>query len=60
IVGTMMRIARTEVTTQEGEQLFRAVIESKDCTHADFTTPAKGLYLESVVYPDDMLQLIQS
>lgn len=59
IVGTMMRIARTEVSTEDGEQLFRSVIESKDCTNADFTTPAKGLYLESVVYPDDMLQLIQ-
>ena len=59
IVGSMMRIARTEVSVQEGEQLMRSIIESKDCTHADFTTPAKGLYLESVVYPDDMLHIIQ-
>lgn len=59
IVGTMMRIARTEVSNEIGEQQFRAVIESKDCANADFTTPAKGLYLESVVYPDDMLHLIQ-
>lgn len=55
IVGTMMRIARMEVSVQEGEQLFRSIIESKDCTHADFTTPAKGLYLESVAYPEGML-----
>lgn len=59
IVGSMMRIARTEVSVQEGEQLWRSIIESKDCTHADFTTPAKGLYLESVVYPDHMLHIIQ-
>lgn len=60
IVGTMMRIARMEVSVQEGEQLFRSIIESKDCTHADFTTPAKGLYLESVAYPEGMLlQIIE-
>lgn len=60
IVGTMMRIARMEVSVQEGEQLFRSIIISKDCTHADFTTPAKGLYLESVAYPEGMLlQIIE-
>ena len=59
IVGTMMRIARMDVSIQEGEQLFRSIIESQDCANADFTTPAKGLYLESVVYPDELLQIIQ-
>ncbi len=59
IVGTMIRIARTNVTVEEAEHLFRAVIESKDCSQADFTTPARGLYLESVIYPEGLLQSIE-
>lgn len=55
IVGTMLRIARSEMSIAEGEQLFRSIIEAKDCTAADFTTPAKGLYLESVMYPQGIL-----
>lgn len=59
IVGTMLGIARTRVSIEEGEQIFRAVIESKDCARADFTTPAKGLYLESVVYPEGWLDPVE-
>ena len=59
IVGTMVRIARMDISVQEGEAMFRGVIEAKDCTKADFSTPAKGLYLETVMYPEGMLQVIE-
>jgi len=55
IVGTMMRIARRELELTEAEAMFRAVIEAKDCSKADFTTPAHGLYLVEVNYPDGLL-----
>lgn len=58
IVGTMVRIARDEADVKVAKAMFRAVIEAKDCTHADFTTPAKGLYLETVQYPQGMLERI--
>lgn len=58
IVGTMIRIARTEYTLEESEILFRKVIEAKDCSKADFTTPAHGLYLMRVRYPDGLLEVI--
>lgn len=59
IVGTMVKIARMDLTIQEGELMFRGIIEAKDCTQADFSTPAKGLFLERVMYPTGVLQLIQ-
>ncbi len=58
IVGTMIRIARTDATLEEAELAFRKVIEAKDCSKADFTTPAHGLYLMRVRYPDGILQVI--
>jgi tRNA pseudouridine38-40 synthase len=29
---------------------FKAIIESKDCTRADFSVPPDGLFLVNVVY----------
>jgi tRNA pseudouridine38-40 synthase len=58
IVGTMIRIARAGYTLEVAELLFRKVIEAKDCSKADFTTPAHGLYLMRVRYPEDILQVI--
>lgn len=58
IVGTMLRIARTAQTLEEAELMFRGVIEAKDCAKADFTTPARGLYLMEVNYPEGLLKKV--
>lgn len=59
IVGTMIRMARMEQTMAEAEAMFRAVIEAKDCSKADFSTPARGLYLMEVNYPDELLKTVE-
>lgn len=59
IVGTMIRIARAEETMTSAVDKFRAVIEAKDCSKADFTTPARGLYLMEVNYPEGLLKVIE-
>ncbi len=48
LVGTMVRVARGQLELGE----LREIIEAKDCTRADFATPAKGLFLEKVYYPE--------
>ncbi|AWO02145.1 tRNA pseudouridine(38-40) synthase TruA [Chitinophaga alhagiae] len=48
LVGTMLRVGRGKLTLEE----FRAVIESKDCTQADFAVPPQGLCLMQVKYPE--------
>lgn len=48
LVGTMLRVGRGKLTLTE----FRAVIESKDCTQADFAVPPQGLCLMQVKYPE--------
>lgn len=44
LVGTMLQVGRGKLTEDD----FRQVITALDCTKADFTTPAHGLYLEQV------------
>jgi len=56
IVGTMIRTARAVNSVEEAEVNFRKIIEAKDCSKADFTTPARGLYLMAVNYPDHLLK----
>jgi tRNA pseudouridine38-40 synthase len=46
LVGTMLQVGRGKIS----EENFRQIIESKDCTKADFTTPAHGLFLVRVHY----------
>ncbi|MDF2193741.1 tRNA pseudouridine(38-40) synthase TruA [Paraflavitalea sp. CAU 1676] len=48
LVGTMLQVGRGKLSL-EG---FRAVIEAKDCTEADFSVPGHGLFLCKVQYPD--------
>ena len=55
LVGTMLRIARQSATTKEAVETFKAVILSKDPSLCDFSTPAKGLVLEVVAYPNGVL-----
>lgn len=55
LVGTMLKIGRGQLTIKE----LNEIIEAKDCTKADFTTPAHGLFLVNVQYPY-LLQPISS
>lgn len=47
LVGTMLRVGTNRITLQQ----FQAVIESRDCSTADFSVPAQGLFLLRVQYP---------
>jgi tRNA pseudouridine38-40 synthase len=44
LVGTMLQVGRGKISIDE----FAAIIEAKDCTKADFSTPAHGLFLAEV------------
>ena len=48
LTATMLKLGRGKMNLEE----FRAVIEAKDCTKADFAVPAHGLFLEKVNYPE--------
>lgn len=50
LVGTMLKLGRGQITTEE----FREVIEAKDCSRADFSTPPQGLFLNRVYYNDTL------
>lgn len=49
MVGTMLKVGRGLIPIEQ----FRQIIEAKDCTLADFTTPPQGLFLAAVLYPDE-------
>lgn len=48
LVGTMLLAGRKKISVAD----FESVIQSKDCTKANFATPARGLFLVKVYYPD--------
>lgn len=48
LVGTMLLAGRNKITLQN----FKEIIEAKDCTKASFATPAHGLFLANVKYPE--------
>ena len=48
LVGTMLLVGRKKVTLDA----FGEIIAAKDCKNASFATPAKGLFLVKVKYPD--------
>lgn len=50
LVGTMLKAGRKLITSEE----FKNIIEAKDCTAANFTPPAHGLFLVAVKYPEDV------
>ncbi|GEP95920.1 tRNA pseudouridine(38-40) synthase TruA [Chitinophaga cymbidii] len=50
LVGTMLRVGRGKLTLDG----FREVIESRDCTKADFAVPPQGLCLMRVMYPEGL------
>lgn len=47
LVGTMLLAGKKKITLEE----FRAVIEAKDCTKADFSVSSEGLFLAKVTFP---------
>ena len=51
MVGTMLKVGRELISIDQ----FRQIIEAKDCTRADFTTPPQGLFLTAVLYPAGIL-----
>jgi len=47
LVGTMLQAGRGKLDEIE----LRKIIESRDCSNADFTPPSHGLFLCAVNYP---------
>jgi tRNA pseudouridine38-40 synthase len=47
LVGTMLRAGTNRISINE----FIGIIESKDCSKADFSVPPQGLFLVKVTYP---------
>ena len=51
LVGTMLQAGRGNISKSD----FTNIIEAKDCTKANFSTPAKGLFLTAVEYPSSVV-----
>lgn len=51
LVGTQLRVARGKYSLND----FQDIIDSKDCSRADFSVPGYGLYLEQINYPEGLL-----
>lgn len=49
LVGTMLHIGRNKITCDE----FFSIIQSEDCTKANFSVPGHGLYLSSVTFKEE-------
>ncbi len=56
LVGTMVKLARGQLTVSQ----FRDIIEAKDCTKANFSTPAQGLFLKHVQYSKEVSTFLQA
>jgi tRNA pseudouridine38-40 synthase len=54
LVGTMLHIGRGQSSLES----FKEIIRSKNEQNVDFSTPAHGLYLSSIQYPDYFQKLI--
>ena len=52
LVGTMLQAGRGNITVAR----FREIIAGGDNQQADFAAPAKGLFLEEVIYPAELFQ----
>lgn len=48
LVGTMLLAGRKKISVAD----FEKIIQSKDCTKVNFATPAHGLFLVKVFYPE--------
>jgi tRNA pseudouridine38-40 synthase len=50
LVGTMLRVGTGKISITD----FREIIETKDCSLADFSVPPHALFLADVKYPVDI------
>jgi tRNA pseudouridine38-40 synthase len=48
LVGTMVQVGRGQISIHE----WHEIVASKDEQRVDFSTPACGLYLSQIIYPD--------
>ncbi len=48
LVATMLQAGRGKISVQE----VLHILESRDCSKADFSAPAHGLFLEQVIFPE--------
>ena len=48
LVGTMLQVGRGQINLDRFEEIIRL----KNEQNVDFSTPAHGLYLSKIVYPD--------
>jgi tRNA pseudouridine38-40 synthase len=48
LVGTMVQVGRGQISIHE----WHEIVASKDEQSVDFSTPAHGLYLSQIIYPD--------
>jgi tRNA pseudouridine38-40 synthase len=48
LVGTMMQVGRGQITLET----WHEIVAAKDEQRVDFSTPAHGLYLSEIQYPD--------
>ena len=53
IVGTLMEVGRHKLTIDG----FKQIIESKDRCSAGDSAPAQGLFLNKIVYPDNLFMI---
>lgn len=51
LVATMLKVGRGSIDMEQ----FHQIITAKDCTKADFSAPAHGLFLVKVAYPSGIL-----
>jgi tRNA pseudouridine38-40 synthase len=47
LVGTMLLVGKKKMSLEQ----FIAIIKLKDCTKADFSVSAEGLFLVKVIFP---------
>lgn len=52
LTGTLIQLGRKKINLAE----FEEIILSRDCTRADFSVPAQGLFLEQVRYPQSLFR----
>ena len=61
--GMVRGLVATQIHFARGKEPlanFRKIIEARDCTQAYFNVAGHGLYLENIVYPDGMVEEIET
>jgi tRNA pseudouridine38-40 synthase len=52
LAGTMLQVGRKKMSLEQFEEVF----ERRDCSLADFSVPGHGLFLVSVIFPENLLK----